>query len=820
MGCTYSKDSVKSGVAHKSGGGTAGGRKSGRTSNRDSRAATPRTGEATAVRPMHSETRGSPRAGAAAYSAASVGGGDRNRTPAVPATTEPFQSATSSSVNGGAGGASAQPPQDELRALRRVVADAEEVLESLNIPRKEKELIALSFVNTLADVLRQTYRLKREALQSAIEDLCSGTTASIHNSVASRVTHGAREEFLNHLIASWTARNPEGEPFLPADLANEVLIENQITPWKSEPMRFADCYRELLRIGDNSFANSVFARYAEGNLTITSEQFLKFLTECQRSDTATMKVAEEKTKERFGAVGTRFTFALYLQSLTLNTAQDPRRGGTVHQDMTQPLPQYAVRTAHVETMEDLTNSLATGVRALVLRCHDGDGSERSEVMAGEAPLEEVLHVVKEEGFAASNYPLILCLAPEVALSVPLQKKIAKLLSGILGDELLAKGMMFDGATITDPKFSPAALQHKVLVLAPQAPLKPFVGFLVADMNRNGLGVKVTSVVSHTPAAKAGVQTGDWFTHINNEQISNKSHLKSILATLELGQSFTMRKENLDDVTIVVGGMAQGDEENAVDLSALAFLRYAPEAETNAPWDVCVSDPKKPCGDRILSSPTATATEAAALSRAALSSHFRFTTLRGPSPHEAIGAATRAGVQFICATRSTEDQKWSRGFFTDNGSCGYIQKATAATMEPLSPSASGGYSIEIKCPPPHFYNWSIAGLRGAMFGKGSLEVDEDSRTVKVSGADELTVCSFLVTLMPPTAEAARTAAHLVPISPVRAKAEAIAKPIVLSVSFPVSILRCGIRAFDSVEEKDEGKFSTMPHYPILAEISAL
>eukprot|EP00744_Colponema_vietnamica_P003623 GILI01005522.1.p1 GENE.GILI01005522.1~~GILI01005522.1.p1 ORF type:complete len:765 (+),score=160.12 GILI01005522.1:49-2343(+) len=706
--------------------------------------------------------------------------------------------------------ATSDSPKPDYKSLRLVVADAEEVLKCMSIDPEEKKLVALSFINTLADVLRNSYRLKKDAVTEAVEELCNDPKIVIHRSVIPLATQGAREEFISHLISSWIAKNPSGEPTLPSELANEVLVENQITPWKTVPMRFGDCYKELLRIGDSDYTNAVFHKYSDGNLTMTAQQFLTFLLECQHSDAATLKTAEEKTKERFGAVGTRFTFALYLQSLTLNTARDPRCGGTVWQDMTQPLPQYMVRTTVVDNEEELECSLALGARAVVLRCRE----ENQVVMAGTATLDRMLHIIKEEGFAKSTYPLMLCLAPELVLSVALQDKIAKTLHTILGDELLAKGMMFSGATINDPQFSPAALQRRVLVVSSQAPLKPYVGFNVADMNRTGLGVKVTSVVAHTPAAKAGVVRGDWFTHINNEQIQDKSHLKSVLAKLQLGEEFTMRRENLDDVTIVTGGTVEGDEVNSKELSNIVFLKFTPEAKDNSPWDICWIDSE--VGFRETQGITPEAIAACEVRREQLTNHFTYTELPKSSP-ETITSATHAGVQLICASRSTIDQKWSRGFFSDNGDCGYVQKSHVDCL-------MNGFRIQLKCPPPHYYNWTIAGVRATIYGVGEVKVDEEKFCIEVTGADTLSVFTFQVTLMPPIVAAnGETSVRYMPAlptSPNKAMAESIAKPIVLSGSLPLSILRLGIRSCSSVEEKDEGKIRTMPTLPILAEITSI
>ena len=115
-------------------------------------------------------------------------------------------------------------------------------------------------------------------------------------------------------------------------------------------------------------------------------------------------------------------------------------------------------------------------------------------------------------------------------------------------------LMFEGATLSDPQFSPSALKTKVLIMAKQAPLKPFVGLFVADMHREGLGVRVTDVKDGTPAAKAGIHKDDWLTHLNGGAIGDKRNLKLQLAQLQLGDICTVRKENLEEVKIVVGGM--------------------------------------------------------------------------------------------------------------------------------------------------------------------------------------------------------------------------------------------------------------------------
>lgn len=71
-------------------------------------------------------------------------------------------------------------------------------------------------------------------------------------------------------------------------------------------------------------------------------------------------------------------------------------------------------------------------------------------------------------------------------------------------------------------------------MSEQTTLKPFIGFMVADMIKDGLGVRVTDVIENTPAAKGGVQKDDWFTHVNGKPIHNKQHLRQFLDKLQVG----------------------------------------------------------------------------------------------------------------------------------------------------------------------------------------------------------------------------------------------------------------------------------------------
>jgi hypothetical protein len=354
--------------------------------------------------------------------------------------------------------------------------------------------------------------------------------------------------------------------------------------------------------------------------------------------------------------------------------------------MTQPLPHYIVSTAHVDSEAELIKAIRENVRAFVLTCSK---KEDGEVYSGSCKLSLILETIKQSGFKDSGYPIVLCFNPQHPLDLELQEMIAALVKTKL-DGLVARGMMFEGAMINDPNFSPAALQRKVLLMGNQAPLKPFVGFHVADMNREGLGVRVTDVQGCTPASKAGIAKDDWLTHINGAQIKNKQHLREQLALFQLGDEFTMKKENLDEVRIVVGGaVCSGDGVAAQTLSDLIFLKFV-TADTDPhehffPWESSSTT-----GDLVPASwkqdEPQSGGDALTPNRRDLNERFLFVA----QPSELancgdsfVGSATSRGAQFVDAGGRVDTHIWARGLFTDNAHCGYILKSSEADSEALA-----------------------------------------------------------------------------------------------------------------------------------------
>ncbi|EPY35667.1 hypothetical protein STCU_01007 [Strigomonas culicis] len=627
-------------------------------------------------------------------------------------------------------------PEDFLLSF---LEGAEHFLGSLPDTDATKHVIAMTFMNACAEVTRTRFRMKFDA----VEELCGRLTERLpllRGSVA-KIEERNTDEGFSRLLSAWAANNTACVKRIPAEAGQAVLDALYTRYTVSKPVTFEDILRLQFRwISANRAALEVFTKFAEGSDVLTPEQLAKFIRETQRADDVTDRQVTEKYKYRFGGGVHRYNFASYCGSVLTNNMVDPARTSDVWQDMTQSFTHYSIGCARVESEEDLKRVLSESVRAYVLALRR---SANGTVCSGSCPLQHIIDGVKKSGFALNTYPIVLTLSPHVAVPLALQEEAARLLTEGLGP-LLAKGLMFEGAAITDPKFSPGALRKRVLVASAQGALKPFVGFMVADMHKDGLGVRVTDVVEGTPAAKSGVLKDDWLTHIKGEAIRNKQHLRDVLATLHVGEEVLVKRENLDELTVVVGGAVDPQDRTvAPALSSIVFFRLTRAAADRKPWDTTVVD--------------AAALPRAKLNRAELASHFAYTAIDGEADGAApgdLGYASIAGIQFIDTDSSERCLSWSRGRFCDNGRCGYVLKTN------LGDKQFPELNVDVLCGPRAVGCAALTSATTKIYGNGTARVsgtrlifsgfDEASLaiaelTFEASGEEHVFVAAFKPTL---------------------------------------------------------------------------
>ncbi|GET90651.1 hypothetical protein, conserved [Leishmania tarentolae] len=592
------------------------------------------------------------------------------------------------------------------RFLRSILEGAELFFSGLPDSQEVKQLIALTFTNSCAEVTRTKFRLKLDVITVLLTSLARQLKLPLIEESVPQVEERAMDDGFSRILLAWFSNNPSFGKRIPATAGQAVLNTLYIRYVVNKSVSFEDILAYQFRwVSSNNAAIEVFNKFADGNGSMTSEQLGKFLRDVQRSEVTDRQIVE-KFKYCFGGGIHKYNFISYNGSVLTNNAIDPARTSDVWQDMTQSFTHYMVSCVRIETEEDLKRATADGTRALVLNINK---AANGKLMVGSCELQTILEGVKKNGFVTNTYPIVLCLSPGTPMPAPVQDEVAKMINDIL-ESSVAEGLMFEGAMINDPKFSPGALRNKVLVMSHQGRLKPFIGFLVADMNKDGLGVRVTDVMEGTPASKGGVLKDDWLTHINGTPIKNKQHLRETLARLNVGDEFTVRRENLHDVKVVVGGAIDPQDTTAsASLSSITFFKYS-DSNDPKPWDT----------ERIPASSLATTN----LTRKDLLTHFAFCTVNSSDVSaklpDAEGKATSLGIQFVDVDNSERCLPWTRGRFSDNGRCGYILKTDidSAKSPELSFSVIGGPRV-LNCSPLKSMNVTMHGAGSARVNGGQV-----------------------------------------------------------------------------------------------------
>uniref|UniRef100_A0A7S1QY82 PI-PLC Y-box domain-containing protein n=1 Tax=Neobodo designis TaxID=312471 RepID=A0A7S1QY82_NEODS len=520
------------------------------------------------------------------------------------------------------------------------------------------------------------------------------------------------DDRMHSLFEAWTAVVEDGRDHVPRSKVADVLARAKVTcaiPDKLKSFTFGDLLRLAYDAAQQTGLGQLFDDAAQGAEILTVEQLATFAS-FGADEPMSVEEARDKISKRLGGAVTRLRFLLFFGNSATNDVLDPKRALSVWQDMSQPLTHYSVATRSVSTMAEMKKALTAGCRALVMHVSHVN-KEGDPMMKDGKSLQALLHFLKEHAFITNPLPVVLCFLPGSSLTVEMQDAVANALTSELS-ETLAPGLMFRGSHISDPKFTPLGLQHRFLVMAQQGALKPFVGFNVANMQRTGLGVRVTAVPEGTPAARAGIGKQDWLTHFNGEVIESKETLREKLLSLHAGEEFRVRKEGLTEVTGIVGASVAENPTISKKFAELLFLNFVgPTAHEGAsgnaangdhesgdspagqlaalPWDTQLEELPVHGGslspERCHGSPLTLDTARANSPNFEHTEHFRFVsraavgTADTDERERVIADADLAGVQFIDTQSSPAAERWARGKFSDNGHCGYV-------LQPRLPSS--------------------------------------------------------------------------------------------------------------------------------------
>lgn len=225
----------------------------------------------------------------------------------------------------------------------------------------------------------------------------------------------------------------------------------------------------------------VFEQYSANKHYLTEEEFVLFLKQEQYELAADVKNASKliqtfehsETANRLYFTG----FSEYIVSQE-NSAYSISHRAAVYQSMDHPLPHYYVASSHNTYLEGdqlkgnssvdaYIHALKQGCRCVELDCWDGDDGYpiiyHGHTMTSKIKFRDVIQAVKDFGFVASPYPVILSL--ENHCSIEQQVRMAEILVDILGD-VLPKCFK---AEQTRPLPSPEQLKNKVLIKGKMAP---------------------------------------------------------------------------------------------------------------------------------------------------------------------------------------------------------------------------------------------------------------------------------------------------------------------------------------------------------------
>lgn len=439
-------------------------------------------------------------------------------------------------------------------------------------------------------------------------------------------------------------------------------------------VQFETEYKNAISFTELGF---LFDEFSGGKTMMSLADFLRFQSESQ-GETWT----EEQLTEKLAALGcvdvdaiSKRNFISYITGEVFDSALAMAKVEKVYQDMDQKISSYFIRSSHNTylTGDQLTSKsssqmykkvLLAGCRCVELDCWNGPGGEpivyHGYTRTSKILFEDCIGIIKRFGFATSPFPVILSL--EVHTSLDQQDRMAEIMEKIFGDELF-RPSWGPGEPPTFV-FSPNQLKGRFLI-------KTKRGNAVAD------GPGVDKDEDEEEEEEGGVSTVDL--DMKTAAAENKDYIKmkesqkqakgkkgavserlSALVSIESAsyKGVTDLSYLSDRQTYQCSSYTEGKGKSVRDANMEAFIQIN---------DVYLSR-IYPAGSRFDSSNYA------------------------PQPYWECGCQL---VALNWQSANTFAWRFDRGFFLDNGRCGYVLKPdylrpsslssseTAAVVEPTT-----------------------------------------------------------------------------------------------------------------------------------------
>ncbi|PVD20908.1 hypothetical protein C0Q70_19071 [Pomacea canaliculata] len=274
---------------------------------------------------------------------------------------------------------------------------------------------------------------------------------------------------------SWLLRN--------SLIVRKAVLQGLLTKYgMSSTLRlssFVQLVKEIMRIPSVTKRFQKYFVHKDGSQYVTPVTFLNFLQREQFEAETNEAQAKELLKKFLMGEENRFPSSLNL-SVTefedflfspFNSVWKPAFE-RVHQDMSLPLTDYWIASSHntylvgnqlkgQSSEEMYARCLRAGCRCLELDCWDGSDGQpiitHGYTLTSKIKVAEVLKVIKENAWVASEYPIILSL--ENHLSLGQQRLMARMMKDVFGDELLTEPVDQNESVMP----SPEQLKRKIII---------------------------------------------------------------------------------------------------------------------------------------------------------------------------------------------------------------------------------------------------------------------------------------------------------------------------------------------------------------------
>ncbi|KAG8343141.1 putative phosphoinositide-specific phospholipase C [Trypanosoma vivax] len=482
-----------------------------------------------------------------------------------------------------------------------------------------------------------------------------------------------------------------------------------------EPLEKA--YFDLTRLSE---LEGVFRKYVnETRGTMSKDDFLRFMSESQGED-----VVGEHVEGILDAVlcaesneVDMDTFLSLLGNRELNSAINVDGARNVYHNMERPICDYFIHSSHNTylTGDQLTSKsstdmyqkvLSSGCRCVELDCWDGPKGEpivyHGYTRTSKLSFQSCIDVIKQYAFVASQYPVILSL--EVHTKLEQQDRLADIMTETLGDMLFCSP--WGAGESPSFAFSPAALKNKILVKSKRR-------------KSCGHGVNVN-----------GTRTDQEY---ELEDISEECELEDM--DEQPAQDVSAISERDKKGKVISAKLSRIISIESVVFKGVEDLDYLKSRQPYHCTSFAEGAASKLAGSK--------SNEFIALNNCCLSrvypSGIRVTSSNfNPQPF------WNAGCQLVALNLQSEksyEVRLNRGFFSDNGNCGYLLKPE--TLRSTAPMAVRtqvrGLTLEIVsgfCLPKHkrLSNKNITDPRVECFVEGP-EVDrreQSTGTIRNNG----------------------------------------------------------------------------------------